>query len=584
MKILSRENEKQNSKSLLIPCYLYEIIVCKTCEGNNILEEAVAKIISIDSYYKNHIEELAKLLGLKDSSDEIDYRALLTLVISKLSNSQTQEMRKDIKQYQIYQERISGEVLGIITQDVNSFIEASAVSENKINFEKDGKTFKALKIAPNKNIAKPTKEQIFAAIAKYNKNADFKISENLDLEVPQNKEELYLHCHVFLQENRKFSISNGFNSALSPQLERVLEKHCDDVLRNLREGQYTDEKIKNNYKQIYKDLRDVVAHNLSKINLDFEKESNNARDIYNAYEKYFEYLVDKNNYASKLIEPQFTKEMAHHIGFKVDKDEIPLSFFTSDNKNNLKSHLATLLYNKDETLTQFADKNPYFLMLLSQLHKDRNVSSHGGDKEKNYKAMDKKELGILKELLEVISEINTQKSEITHSNNGIVLLEENLDKNTINALSEDDINDLASVYGALELCENNSALDLASFSKITLGLSKACESVLLKYIQIHQTNIKKKNIQKARKIEWLSKVREFYINSAKKGRNATLGAYTIIYLSMNENEKLDCIRRLLELRKHSNPSIEDLNKTNVEELRSLHKDIINLIIKLIHHI
>lgn len=567
MKILSREHLINNSVDILVPCYLYEIVIDEDYSGNNILEEAVSKIIQLEPYYGNNIEKLAELLGLKNSSDDMDYKALLCLVLNKIRNQQTQEIRQEIEQYQIYQERISGEVLGIITQDVDTFIEGEKV-KNLIIFEKNGrKSIEPLKY--DNKIQLPTQKQIFEAIAQHNKNGDFKIKSNLDLEI-KNGEMIYLHCQVVLEQDRLFYVTNGFNSTWSLQLANILGKNCQNVLKTLRKENHMDENIETSYKRIYGDLRDIVAYNLKR----FDKKQD-SKYLYNGYEKYFEYLVTKNNYTvhSYLNTAEITKEIAEQRGFKVEN--IGLGFFASDGHNNLKTLLANLVRNNDPVLQVFAKKEPSFLVLLSKLHEDRNINMHGGNKKKTHRTMDIKELSMLKELLECISDINIETEEKRISNNGIILLEQALDEETISAMSDDTISDLAKVYEALEICKDNQVLDLDTFSDITLGLYKVCESALLKYIQINKENIK--NI---RKIGWLSKVREYHIKNAKKGENATLGAYILVYLSINHDIKdaeLLYLKRLLELRGHANPTIDDIEATSLQELEDLQKNIINFI-------
>ncbi|MFY4689641.1 hypothetical protein ACOTVD_00725 [Campylobacter jejuni] len=580
MKILSRENHRQGGKHVLIPCYLYEIVANKSYDGNNILEEAVAKIIEIDPYYNNNIEKLAEILGLKNNND-IDYRALLKLVLNKINNPTTQELREEIVQYQIYQERISGEVLNIVTQDVDRFIESSGgnKSKNEILFERDGKNFKAKVVYPpiSSGISIPTLDQVFKAVAMHNKNNDFKISENLDLEIPKHKEGIYLHCQIVLDENRKFNITNGFNAASSLQLESILNNHYGDLLKNLRAENHIDEKQENNYKQNYGDLRDVVAYNLQR----FAKE-NKCQYLYNAYEKYFAYLVQKNDYTMhiSLSKPEFIKDCAEQMSFTINQTRL---LFINDNGDNLKSYLAKLLFHKDATLNRFA-KKPEFLNLLFMLHNDRNIALHGGGIEKNNKPMDIKELNILKELLESISNINTKEGKETRSHNGMILLEQEVPRKVLNRLSDDDIEALAEAFRALEVCKDNQDLSLDVFGDITHGLYKVCESVMRQYIQIHKASIREMDIEKTRKVEWLSKVGEHHIKKAKQGENATLGAYIVIYLSINQDKDLLYIKQLLELRAHANPTIEDIKKTSVDDLKKLHKNIINFIVKIIYHI
>ncbi|WP_072215075.1 hypothetical protein [Campylobacter coli] len=580
MKILSRENHRQGGKHVLIPCYLYEIVANKSYDGNNILEEAVAKIIEIDPCYNNNIEKLAEILGLKNNND-IDYRALLKLVLNKINNPTTQELREEIVQYQIYQERISGEVLNIVTQDVDRFIESNGgnKSKNEILFERDGRNFKAKVVYPptSSGISIPTLDQVFKAVAIHNKNNDFKISENLDLEIPKHKEGIYLHCQIVLDENRKFNITNGFNAASSLQLESILNNHYGDLLKNLRTENHIDEKQENNYKQNYGDLRDVVAYNLQR----FAKE-NKCQYLYNAYEKYFAYLVQKNDYIMciSLNKPEFIKDCAEQMGFTINQTRL---LFINDNGDNLKSYLAKLLFHKDATLNRFT-KKPEFLNLLFMLHNDRNTALHGGDIEKNDKLMDIKELNILKELLESISNINTKEGKETRSHNGIILLEQEVPRKVLNRLSDDNIEALAEAFRALEACKDNQDLSLDVFGDITHGLYKVCESVMRQYIQIHKASIREMDIEKTRKTEWLSKVGEHHIKKAKQGENATLGAYAVIYLSINQDENLLYIKQLLELRAHANPTVEDIKKTSVDELKKLHENIINFIVKIIYYI
>lgn len=568
MKILSLERHIKNGIDILIPCYLYEIVVDETYGGNNILEEAVAKIIKIESHYEKDIEKLAELLGLKNSNDDMDYKALLSLVLNKIQNRQTQEIRQEIKQYQFYQERISGQVLGTITQDVDTFIEGEKI-KNSIVFERNGR--KSIEpLTYNNEIQSPMQKQIFEAVAQHNKNGDFKIRGNLDLKISKNRELIYLHCQIVLDQDRSFYVTNGFNSAWSLQLEDILSKHCSSFLRGLRSKNYVDEIIESSYRQLYGDLRDEVAYNLQRFAKNLDSEF-----LYNGYEQYFKYLVQKNNHN---IHPRFndaenTKEIAKQRGF--DVENMGLGLFTNDGRDNLKTLLAKLIHNNDPALQILAEKNHHFLVLLSRLHEDRNINMHGGNKKKDYKPMDAMELNILKELLEHVSGINIETKEKTISNNGIILLEWALDEKIINAMSDESVKELAKVYEALKRCEDNQILDLDAFSDITLGLYKVCESMLLKYIQMY-----KKSIKEIRKIDWLSGVKKYHIENAKKGENATLGAYILVYLSINHDIKdteLLYLKRLLELRAHGNPEIDDIKATSFQELEDLKKNIIDFI-------
>ena len=162
------------------------------------------------------------------------------------------------------------------------------------------------------------------------------------------------------------------------------------------------------------------------------------------------------------------------------------------------------------------------------------------------------------------------------------MLEQALDEETISAMSNDNIRDLAKVYEALEICRGNQVLDLETFSDITQGLYKVCESMLHKYIQIY-----KDSISETRKIEWLSKVKEYHIENAKKGEIATLGAYILVYLSINHDTKdseLSYLKKLLELRGHANPTIDDVRATSIQELGDLQKKVINFIKEILKNI
>lgn len=571
MKILSNERKKYDH-DILLPCYMYEIVIEQAYSGENALERVVSKIINIDSRYRDDIDLLATKIGLKHSqNDSVDYKKLLDLVLNKVLNEKTQEPKKQIKRYQLYQERVSGEMLSIITQDIDSFVE-SKNDGFKVIFEKEGRKIKAIEIR-EKEHPKPTQKQVFEAIAKHNQRGDF-IIESMDIELRDCKESIYLHCQINLGRDMDFVVTNGINGNLSPQIERILRAHKSNLLARLREKGYTDQPHEDKYKKIYGDLRDEVSWKLDR----FDKHKN-AKNLYDAYEMYFKYLVLKNHYkiTSALNTKENLIEFSEKMGFDTCKQTALL--FSNDNQDSLKSHLANLLLNSDTKLETIAIKNKDFLTLLSSLHIQRNQEAHGGKKD-DTKEMDIKELNILKEILKSTSGINmtnADNSESAGSNNGIVLLEKALSRSVINRLSVESVKDLASAYGAHEICKNN-GLQLGAFEDIVLNLSKVCESVLLEYIRASdRTNLDIATPDHPS----LKNVNPRHIQSAKNGQIATLGAYTIIYLSLNKLKKIECLERLITLRGHSNQDINTVNTTNLDEINEIFEEIIDLIQKVI---
>lgn len=585
-KILHVENKK-GGKLILIPCYMYDIVITQTFGGDNALESMITKIIDLDSRYKDE-NELIKLLGIKDKEilKEKDFKELLKTILSKISND-NKEVRTEVKMYQIYQERYSGKVLGYISYDLDKFklsndegFKADKIMEIKFD---DKKALFYAKI--NKDIKKqtPTNEQIFNAVNTHNKYADSKIStKNMEFNIKGNGEEIYLCTQIVLGENIDFNITNGFNAAYSPLLNKIVKENCDDLLKYLREKEYTQgDKDSTNYKQKYGDLRDDVIYYLNAFD---NKKEYKASNLYNAFEKYFEYIVKQNKYniQNSLNTESNLIKLAKKIGFKIPKST---QLFKNDKRDNLKTYFAKLLINENQILTNIAKQDSNFLYILNDLHIQRNKELHGDKKAK--KTMDIKEINILLDIL--LNETkNFHLDEMTkitdYSHNGVILLQKDLDKNMRDRLGEQNISDLAKVYLA---CENLESLSIEIFSDIVDNLYKVCESLLKEYCTDKSISSDMQEIKSLQQREHLGdalkNVSEQYINSALKYQGASLGAYMLIYMTKQkaDSKYIKSIDRVIQLRGHGNHTINDLQKTNIQELESIKTNAIDFIKEII---
>lgn len=581
-KILSIE-KNMGGYDVLIPCYMYEIVTSEAYSGNNILEYTVARLIEVDSKYKN-IDELVEILGIQDREilSKKSFRDLLKLILSKILNKENDanEIKKKAKLYQIYQERYSGSVLKYITDDINKFIISTKENGYKIEFADK----KAYYQRPNNTIKAPIKDDVFKAIQIHNKYAEYKINTNINLQV-ETREEIYLHCKVYLGRDREFNITNGFNGAFSLHLKDIIEKNCDNILRKMRENEYTDEKKKSNYRKKYGDLRDELTYNLKQF-----ANNNKASDLYNAFENYFKYKVQKHSYSicKILNNEEDLKKFAKKMGFKIPNNS---TLFKNYGKDDLKSHFAILLINEDKDLSEIARLDSNFLYLLTMLHIERNAQLHGG--KKHTEDMDIKELNHLKGILETIVKIKTefqQKESINHANhNGIVLLEKDLSKDLLDNLSDTNIGNLAAVYDAFD---NLNSLNIESFEAIVNNLYKVCENLLMRWGEIYiDFKEKDKLFTKIKKLQdsqndTLKYVKDEKIQAAIQNKGSSLGAYMLVYIALEkiDSKELNSMNRLISLREHANHKVEVLQKTNIKELESIKQDAINFIKKCVKDI
>jgi len=73
------------------------------------------------------------------------------------------------------------------------------------------------------------------------------------------------------------------------------------------------------------------------------------------------------------------------------------------------------------------------------------------------------------------------------------------------------------------------------------------------------------------------------IENAQSSKNASLGAYFLVYLYYQKEidiEMINTIQTILSKRKHSTPTVEEVEKTTKEELQKLKNSSFNYIKKL----
>ncbi len=85
----------------------------------------------------------------------------------------------------------------------------------------------------------------------------------------------------------------------------------------------------------------------------------------------------------------------------------------------------------------------------------------------------------------------------------------------------------------------------------------------------------------------LSTVQDNTIKNALKKQSGSLGSYMLIYIYYNDNveqKDVDLIETVLKLRKHGNPSIEEVQNISLEELKLVKSDSLKYIKKLMKEV
>ena len=264
-----------------------------------------------------------------------------------------------------------------------------------------------------------------------------------------------------------------------------------------------------------------------------------------------------------------------------------MGIFNVGTAKNLQLLLATILNGHSGIFKKIAINHPNFMINLNQLFIARNTQSHGGDKKEN---VDKKELNellaVFKAMLEntasprEVDIIMSKPQEDEHKdNNGYITVENEL-SDVLSHFSEDDLDDLSEMYDIDEFDEVNVEI----YSKIISNLYKVIERNLRKIVKPCLSSIDAINTKNLNLGSSLRSTREKYIKKARRGEEASLGAYMLIYISICENiaqTDVDFIDKLISMREHGTYSIIDINAYLPQDLKDIRKQGIDFIKKIL---
>ena len=164
-------------------------------------------------------------------------------------------------------------------------------------------------------------------------------------------------------------------------------------------------------------------------------------------------------------------------------------------------------------------------------------------------------------------------------NNGYITVENEL-SDVLSHFSEDDLDDLSEMYDIDEFDEVNVEI----YSKIISNLYKVIERNLRKIVKPCLSSIDAINTKNLNLGSSLRSTREKYIKKARRGEEASLGAYMLIYISICENiaqTDVDFIDKLISMREHGTYSIIDINAYLPQDLKDIRKQGIDFIKKIL---
>ncbi len=635
MKILSIESYEDSieyslKKDLLIPCWIYKVPI-ETSRGKklNFLEETILELTNLDDSLLNDINRLSSLLGFENKD-------IIRSVIKRLKDLNL-DYNKDIEDsevsiYIFYQEAYTGELLPIVTKDINKFSDPEKdkkFNENiyrQISFKQDissKRDTEAFLVNNFSNRArKLTTEDIIKTIYLHNQK-DYdnfqKIDyQNFKIDLVNSNELIYLHAKLFIPENSIDSIvvTNGFTNDYSTLFRKIYENQHQELVSHFRDGlkhssdnnnyrvSVPFEKEIKNFSDVFKNIKNVEV-NLEKLKK--EKDKNKVKkfkeylltSLYDAIEKAFEVFTKELNDTVSLKNKKSLYELAEKVGFKLETDRLPI--FNVSKSNNLQKFFAkSLLYKKSE-LYAVALKYPNFLYTLSDLFNIRNGLKHS-QKEDTLKKTEQQDIEnfidivyttislILKVKQKNIETLIEENDDDIYFQNSFIDLEKELSIDVIRELPQEIKDNLISVnYYINELDFEHNKYNIV---KETVNqLYSSFEYIFKNLVTILYSNtkdIKNKNEiiekidEKNLEISLLS-VSPPNIKNAQSNKNASLGAYFLVYLYYQKEidiEIINTIQTVLSKRKHSTPTVEEVEKTTKEELQKLKNSSFNYIKKL----
>jgi len=637
------EIEYSLKKDLLIPCFVYKIpIETSKNKSLNFIEETILKLIKVDDSLRTDVERLSKMLGFHSENPSNDKTKIIRLILTKIRNLRIDEIENEnnteVTVYQFYQEAYTNELLPIITKEINdfSFIEKNKFSDEdsrEVLFQKDIQSKKLLSSVlvngyKQENPTKPTKADIINTIYIHNKNQyqgshtiDYK---NFNIEIFES-ELIYLHVKLYIPKNniKSFVITNGFTNDFSTVLRKIFEYKYQNILKSFRQEIKSEQEERrissinipfndkiNKYRELKKIIENIEENTVGlqkkEITKDEVKKSKDhlIQSLYDLIEKSF-YIFSKDLDADKsLHNKKLLKSLAKDFGFHIS-EKIHLSIFNVDSRDNLQKHLAkTLVYKKSE-LYEVASLYPSIFYKFNSLLKLRNGVKHS-DKEKTLEKVDETILIEFKELiykvLSIILKIEQKsvtQNEIENDNdymqNAYLDLEDEINTDVMCKLPEEIKDNLTSINFYL----NSVDFNINKFNivkEVINSLYSTFEFLIRQNINTLHANEKSmaskdeilKKIRESVEVgESLYRVSQKMIELAFKKQGASLGAYMLLYLYHQKDINVDSVKlieKIISLRGHGSPNMEDVEKITKENLLSIKDNSFKLVEKLVEEI
>lgn len=636
MKILSMESDEDGieyslKKDLLIPCWIYKVPI-ETLRGKklNFLEDTILELTNLDKSLLNDINRLSSLLGFEN-------RDIIRSVLKRLKDLNLSDYDKDIGDsevsvYIFYQEAYTGELLPIVTKDIHQFSypeKDKKFNENtyrQISFKQDISSKRNTEAFLVQNFSnrtvKLTLEDIIRTIYLHNQK-DYDNFQKIDYhnfptDLVNTNELIYLHAKLFIPKNSIDSIvvTNGFTNDYSTLFIKIYENQHEELVYHFRDGlkQGSDDnnfKVNVPFEKEIKSFPDVF-NNIKSIEINLEKlkkeeDKNKVKkfkeyiltSLYDAIEKAFEVFTKELNDTVSLKNKKSLHELSKKVGFKLDTDRLPI--FNVSKSNNLQKFFAKSLFYKKSELYEVALKYPNFLYTLSDLFNIRNGLKHS-QKEDTLKKIEQQDIEsfidivyttislILKVKQKNIENVIEENDDDIYFQNSFIDLEKELSIDVIRELPQEIKDNLISVnYYINELDFENNKYNIV---KETVNqLYSSFEYIFKNIVTTLYSNtkdIKTKNEiiekidEKNLKISLLS-VSPPNIKNAQSSKNASLGAYFLVYLYYEKEidiEMINTIQTILYKRKHSTPTVEEVEKTTKKELQKLKNSSFNYIKKL----
>jgi len=623
------EIEYSLKKDLLIPCFVYRIpIEISRNKDLNFIEETILKLIQIDDSLKNDVVRLSKMLGFYNEKSTDDKTKIISLILRKIKDlridDEAEKANTEVTVYQFYQEAYTNELLPLITKEINDFsypekdYQYKDTNNRQISFKKDVHSKKSTNaISANWNEVKPfkpTKSDIIKTIYMHNQNRyqgshiiDY---SNFNIEVFES-ELIYLHVKLYIPKNniKSFVITNGFTNDFSTALRKIFEYKHQDLLKLIRNEMKSDvENSANDNFEIpfddkinsFRELRELIKT----IEIENEKlqqdeitkdEVKKAKDryiqsLYDLIEKVFAIFSNELEANKTLQNKKLVKKLAKEFGFIIDTRK-HLSIFNVDSRDNLQKYIAkSLIYKKNE-LYDVAKLFPSLFFTLNNLLSLRNGVKHS-DKEKTLESVNEDDLNkyrrviykiltiILKIKQKTVSQNDMDNDDNMHMQNAYIDLEEDINMDVMNKLPEEVKDNLTSINFYL----NSVEFDTNKFNvvkEVINSLYSTFEFILKQVINTlvideHDIISKDDLLEKIRENieigESLYRVSPQMITLAFKKQGASLGAYMLVYLYYKRNVdevNVHLIEKIISIRGHGSPSMEDIEKISQEELKNI---------------